>query len=128
MKYQIRKCDTFTSTRTSEVATLDPEDFKSENIPENLQYTGDSEVEFIAYIKENFLNDSSIYELEDYVSADVIKELGKIATPLMEEYHNSAWNGANEWIESGLEEPDCYETGGFFVNESTNNPDSECNS
>ena len=128
MKYQIRKCDTFTATRTSKIATLDPENFKDESIPDYLRYTGNSESEFIVYIQNNFFNDSGMYELGDYVSADVIKELSKISTPLMEQYYNSAWNGANEWIESGKEDPELYEVGGFFVNESTNNPDNEWNS
>ena len=46
--YQLRKCETYSVTRQTAVATLDPEKFRNISVP----YEGDSEEEFVNYIAD----------------------------------------------------------------------------
>lgn len=105
MKYQLRKCEKYTSWVAGPVAELDPEDFRNHK---NNPYQGNSEEDFINYI-HNFdiedvdgLSDESVYQLQ---------AVGPECE--MEEYSNSAWKYADTWFEIGEANEEYTKTGGF---------------
>ncbi len=109
---QIRKCETYQSWQTTEVANLDPEKFRNLSVP----FEGESEKDFLIYIGDNR------YELEeiwDEIDKDTRNELAKLYEPNWKEYFNSTWKFEDSWYESGREDESFTKTGGFEVNEST---------
>ena len=110
--YQIRKCERVTITSQSEVASIDPEKFRSLSVP----YEGDTEEEFVQYLDQNR------FELEDIweeIEEETMAELNKLWEPEMTEYSNSAWNGEDSWLEIGEDNPDYSKYGGFEARHST---------
>jgi hypothetical protein len=109
---QIRKCERVTVYNTTEVANLNPEDFKNISFP----FEGESDEEFLSYLNENR------YELEEIweeFSEETLSELNKMWEPEWTEYSNSAWNGEDSWLESGETNESYTKTGGFEVMNST---------
>ena len=103
---QIRKCERVTSYSTTEVANLNPEDFKNISFP----FEGESDEEFLSYIDENR------YELEEIweeFSEETLSELNKLWEPEWTEYSNSAWKGEDSWLEGGEVNEEYTKTGGF---------------
>ena len=91
---QIRKCERVTSYNTTEVANLNPEDFKNISFP----FEGESDEEFLSYLDENR------YELEEIweeFSEETLSELNKLLEPEWTEYSNSAYKGEDSWLEVG---------------------------
>ena len=110
---QIRKCERVTIHYMSEVANLNPDDFRNISIP----FEGETDEEFLTYLNEN------IYELEeiyDEFTEEVSDELSVIWDPTMKEYSNSAWNGEDSWLESGKVNKEWTKTGGFEIIHTTN--------
>jgi hypothetical protein len=103
---QIRKCERVTVYNTTEVANLNPEDFK--NI--SFSFEGESDEEFLSYLNENR------YELEEIweeFSEETLSELNKLWEPEWTEYSNSAWKGEDSWLEGGEVNEEYTKTGGF---------------
>jgi hypothetical protein len=103
---QIRKCERVTSYNTTEVANLNPEDFKNISFP----FEGESDEEFLSYLDENR------YELEEIweeFSEETLSELNKLWEPEWTEYSNSAWKGEESWLEGGETNEEYTKTGGF---------------
>ena len=103
---QIRKCERVTSYNTTEVANLNPEDFKNISFP----FEGESDEEFLSYLDENR------YELEEIwqeFSEETLSELNKLWEPEWTEYSNSAWKGEESWLEGGEVNEEYTKTGGF---------------
>lgn len=109
---QIRKCERVTSYSATEVANLNPDDFRSISFP----FEGESDEEFLSYLDENR------YELEEICeefSEETLSELNKLWEPQWTEYSNSAWNGEDSWLESGEVNTEYTKTGYFEVMNST---------
>ena len=103
---QIRKCERVTVYNTTEVANLNPEDFKNISFP----FEGESDEEFLSYLDENR------YELEEIweeFSEETLSELNKLWEPEWTEYSNSAWKGEESWLEGGEVNEEYTKTGGF---------------
>lgn len=110
---QIRKCERVTVYNTTEVANLNPEDFKNISFP----FEGESDEEFLSYLDENR------YELEEIweeFSEETLSELNKLWEPEWTEYSNSAWNGEDSWLEAGEVNEKYTKTGGFDTKHTTN--------
>jgi hypothetical protein len=109
---QIRKCERVTSYSATEVANLNPDDFRNISFP----FEGESDEEFLSYLDENR------YELEEIweeFSEETLGELNKLWEPEWTEYSNSAWNGEDSWLESGEVNTEYTKTGDFEVMNST---------
>lgn len=102
---QIRKCEKVTVYNTTEVAKLNPEDFRTLSVP----FEGQTDEEFLSYLEDN---KEDIYE---EISEDIFLELNKIWEPEWTEYSNSTWNGEESWLESGEVNKEYTKTGGFQV-------------
>ena len=109
---KIRKCERGVVWNSTEVANLNPEDFRKLSVP----FEGESEEEFLTYLEEYKWELEDIYE---EINEDVLNELNKLWEPEWTEYSNSAWNGEDSWLESGEEDESCRKTGGFDVKNST---------
>jgi hypothetical protein len=110
MKYQIRKAEQYTVWQATEVANLDPEDFK--NLEEN-PYTGDSEEEFLKYIAE-FINTCRWDGFPSDLNSAATKELDKMVENVnWTEYHNSSFDGEESWYEIGEADESYRKSGGF---------------
>ena len=110
--YQIRKCERVTVISQSEVASIDPEKFRSLSVP----YEGDTEEEFVLYLDQNRFELEEIWE---EIEEETMAELNKLWEPEMTEYSNSAWKGEDSWLEIGEENPDYSKCGGFESRHST---------
>lgn len=111
---QIRKCERVTIYNTTEVANLNPDDFRNLSIP----FEGETDEEFLAYLDENKWELEENYE---EISEEVLNELNKLWEPEWTEYSNSAWNGEDSWLESGEVNESWTKTGGFEILHSTDN-------
>lgn len=112
MKYQIRKAAKYTVFSSSEIAELDPEDFRNH---ENNPYEGDSEEEFVEYISQFDYDD-----LEG-LSDDTIQELLKIFdNPAMSDHYSTIEDYEESWYELGEKNPYIRKAGGFDVKCSSN--------
>ena len=100
--YQIRKCERYTSSLTSEVAKLDPNKFKSISLP----FKGESEEEFLHYIRDNEFDQSELDE-------ETQSELENLYDPDWTEYYNSSFNFADDWYESGNPDSEFRKNGEF---------------
>jgi hypothetical protein len=109
---KIRKCERIVVFNATEVANLNPEDFRNLSVP----FEGESDEEFLSYLEENKWELEDIYE---EISEDVLNELNKLWEPEWTEYSNSAWDGEDSWLESGEEDESYRKTGGFEVLNST---------
>ena len=109
---QIRKCERVTVYNTTEVANLNPDDFRNLSVP----FEGEGDEEFLAYLEDNKWELEEIYE---EIDEDVLNELNKLWEPEWTEYSNSAWNGEDSWLESGETNESHTKTGGFEVMNST---------
>ena len=112
--YQIRKCERYTSWQCSEVATLDPEKFKTLSIP----FEGETEEEFLNYISENTWEFDEIW---DELDEETQNQLSSILDPSWTEYSNSAYKFEDSWNESGKVDENWTRTGGFEVIHTTDN-------
>jgi hypothetical protein len=111
MKYQLRKCEKYTSWMAGPVADFDPEDFRNH---ENNPYEGNSEEEFMNYIHNFEIDDV------DGLSDSTIDELYKLSNDCeMTEYSNSAWKYADIWFEIGEANEEYRKTGGFDARHDT---------
>ena len=112
--YQLRKCETYSVTRQTEVANLDPEKFRNLSVP----YEGNSEEDFL-----NYIADLDYYlivsELDEETSAELDKFYDMVE---WEEWYNSAWDGENSWYEIGTSNPGYRRTGGFEARHTTEQP------
>lgn len=104
--YQIRKCKRVTSHYASEVATLNPENFRNLSIP----YEGDSEEDFFNYIAENSYELEQIYEELD---EETVLQLEKLWMPSYEEFYNSESKYEDSWFELGKEDSEYTKNNGF---------------
>lgn len=111
---QIRKCERVTVYNTTEVANLNPEDFKNISVP----FEGETDEDFLSYLEENRYELEEIYE---EFSQETLSELNKLWEPEWTEYSNSAWNGEDSWLEGGLTNEEYTKTGGFEVLQTTDN-------
>ena len=110
---QIRKCERVTVFNSTEVANLNPEDFKNLSIP----FEGETDEEFLAYLEENMYE---LYEvIYEEIDEDVLSELSKMSEPEWTEYSNSAWDGEDSWLETGVTNEEYTKTGGFEITTST---------
>ncbi len=109
---KIRKCERIVVFNATEVANLNPEDFRNLSVP----FEGESDEEFLSYLEENKWELEDIYE---EIDQDVLNELNKLWEPEWTEYSNSAWDGEDSWLESGEEDESYRKTGGFEVLNST---------
>lgn len=119
MSVTIRKAERITIWEATQAVALNPDNFKL--LIENEPYAGDSDSDFLAYIKD-------LYEEDWYQVADELEELGFIedADNLsiifegeMEEYSNSTTHGEESWLEAGEIDPSYTKTGGFNIEIST---------
>lgn len=109
---QIRKCERVTSYSTTEVANLNPDDFRKLSVP----FEGESDEEFLEYLEENR---DEIEENYEELDEETLNELNKLWEPEWTEYSNSAWNGEDSWLESGEVNAEHTKTGDFEVMSST---------
>lgn len=110
---KIRKCERVTSYNTTEVANLNPEDFKDISVP----FKGEDDEDFLLYLEENRYDLEEIWE---EFSEETLSELNKLWEPEWTEYSNSAWNGEDSWLESGEVNEEYGKTGGFDIINTTN--------
>ena len=103
---QIRKCERVTVYNTTEVANLNPDDFRNLSVP----FEGESDEEFLSYLEENKWELEEIYE---EIDEDVLNELNNLWEPEWTEYSNSAWKGEDSWLEGGEVNEEYTKTGGF---------------
>lgn len=109
---QIRKCQRVTSYLSTEVANLNPDDFRNLSIP----FEGNDE-EFLSYLDENMYE---LYEvIYEEIDKETLTELSKVWEPEWTEYSNSAWNGEDSWLEAGEVNEQHSRTGGFQILQST---------
>lgn len=107
MKYQIRKATKYTVFSSSEIAELDPEDFRNH---ENNPYEGNTEEEFIQYIKQFDFDDT------EGLSSETFDELLKIFdNPDMTEHYSTSQDYEESWFEVGEKNEKIRKTGGFDV-------------
>jgi len=100
--YKLRKLESYTVTRTTQTAILDPEKFRNISIP----YEGNSEEEFLNYIDE-----LDFWEIEGELDPETYDELNKFYDDVdWEDIHNTAWDGSNNWFEIGEETDRGFET------------------
>jgi hypothetical protein len=109
---QIRKCEKVTVYNTTEVANLNPEDFRTLSVP----FQGETDEEFLSYLEDNKWELEDIYE---EIGEEILSELNKIWEPEWTEYYNSACDGEESWLESGEVNEEYTKTGGFQVKNST---------
>jgi hypothetical protein len=109
---QIRKCERVVVCNATEVANLNPEDFRTLSVP----FQGETDEEFLSYLEDNKWELEDIYE---EINEDVLNELSKLWQPEWTEYYNSAWDGEESWLESGEVNEEYTKTGGFQVKNST---------
>jgi hypothetical protein len=109
---KIRKCERVVVFNATDVANLNPNDFRNLSVP----FEGESDEEFLAYLEDNKWELEDIYE---EIDQDVLNELSKLWEPEWTEYSNSAWDGEDSWLESGEEDESYRKTGGFEVLNST---------
>jgi hypothetical protein len=109
---KIRKCERVVVFNATDVANLNPDDFRNLSVP----FEGESDEEFLAYLEDNKWELEDIYE---EIDQDVLNELNKLWEPEWTEYSNSAWDGEDSWLESGEEDESYRKTGGFEVLNST---------
>lgn len=113
MKYQIRKCEEITIWQATEVAELDPQDFK--NLEEN-PYKGSTEEDFLNYITE-FINLCRWDGFPTDLDIKTANELDKLVENVnWTEYANSTQKEENSWIEIGEKNKEYSKTGGFKIN------------
>ena len=92
---EIRKCQKIISYQTSEVANLNPDDFRNLSIP----FEGETDQEFLSYLNDNSYE---LYEtIYEEIDNDVLIELSKFLETEWTEYHNSTWDAEDSWLESG---------------------------
>ena len=103
---QIRKCERVIVYNTTEVANLNPEDFKTISIP----FEGETDEEFLSYLEENKWDFEEIWE---EFSEETLSELNKLLEPEWTEYSNSAYKGEDSWLEGGEVNEEFTKTGGF---------------
>ncbi len=108
--YKVRKCETYKVTRTTEVATLNPEKFRSLPTP----YEGESEEDFIQYLSE-----IDLWDIESELDSETMKEVFKLIEPEWNEFYNSSQDGSENWFEIGEENEEFYNNGGFETKFST---------
>jgi hypothetical protein len=112
---QIRKCERVTVYNTTEVANLNPDNFKNLSIP----FEGETDEEFLTYLSENMFE---LYEvIYEEIDEETLSELSKVWEPEWTEYSNSAWNGEDSWLEGGVTNEEYTKTGGFEVLHTTDN-------
>jgi hypothetical protein len=109
---QIRKCERVTIYSATEVANLNPDDFRKLSVP----FEGESDEDFLAYLQENR---DEIEENYEELGEETLNELNKLWEPQWTEYSNSAWKGEDSWLESGEVNPEYTNTGYFEVMKST---------
>ena len=109
---KIRKCERIVVFNATEVANLNPDDFRNLSVP----FEGESDEEFLSYLEENKWELEDIYE---EIDQEVLNELNKLWEPEWTEYSNSAWDGEDSWLESGEEDESYRKNGGFEVLNST---------
>jgi hypothetical protein len=113
MKYQIRKCETYTVIQASQVIELDPDKFK--NLEED-PYTGDTEEDFLKYITKFISNCHYDEFCPTDLDEDVASEIEKLSqTENIEwtEYYNSTFDGEESWYEIGEKNEEYRKNGGF---------------
>jgi hypothetical protein len=103
---QIRKCERVIVYNATEVANLNPEDFKTISIP----FEGESDEEFLSYLDENKWDLEEIWE---EFSEETLSELNKLLEPDWTEYSNSTYKGEDSWLEGGEVNEEFTKTGGF---------------
>lgn len=115
--YQLRKCETYSVTRQTEVANLDPEKFRNLSVP----YEGESEEDFV-----NYIAGLDYYDIIDELresDEETANELDKFYDMAdWEEWYNTAWDGENSWFEIGEANPEYRKYGGFESRFSTEQP------
>jgi hypothetical protein len=110
MKYQIRKVEQYTVWQATEVASLDPDDFKN---LENNPYTGETEEDFLKYIVD-FINTCRFDGFPDDLDGSIADELNKMIENVnWTEYNNSAWDGEESWYQIGEADESYRKSGGF---------------
>ena len=113
MKYQIRKVEEITIWQSTEVAELDPNDFK--NLEENA-YTGETEEDFLKYIQK-FITTCQYDGVPSDIDGAVADELDKmIENVKWTEYTNSRQKGETSWFQIGEKNEEYRKTGGFKIN------------
>jgi hypothetical protein len=94
MKLEIRKCVEYTVHEATTSINLDMEEFKTLSIP----FTGESEQEFLGYIRDEFEWEEVFEELTPETQAKISLIFD---CPEYEQTYNSAFDGENSWFESG---------------------------
>ena len=110
---QIRKCERVTVYNTTEVANLNPDDFRNLSIP----FEGETDTDFLSYLGENMFELCEV--IYEEINRDTLEELSKMWEPEWTEYSNSTWNGEDSWIEAGEVNEEYTKTGGFQILQST---------
>ena len=110
---KIRKCRKVILFEATEVVDLNPDDFRS---LENDPYKGETDKDFLNYIKEFILYGGIPYDLN--LDAEfALEKLGQLAE--WETYSSSLEKSEDSWLECGEENEKFYKTGGFEVKCST---------
>jgi hypothetical protein len=112
---KIRKCRKVINFECTEIVDLEPDNFR--HLPEN-PYSGNTDKEFLDYIKNLTRYGEIPYDLgiEDEIA---LEKLGELAE--WEVYSSSLEKGEESWLESGKENQAFYKTGGFEIENSTDN-------
>jgi hypothetical protein len=108
----IRKVERYTVLRQTTHASVDPEKFRGISRP----YEGSTDKEFIDYINEvlqEFYDDEDLWNELDQETQESI---GGLVEPEYEEFHNTAWDGEDSFLQSGESTEDGH---GFIVDETT---------
>jgi len=110
MKLLFRKTEYYTVYAAGPSVELDSNDFP--------EFNGETEEEFLDYIKENLYEFSESDEV-DGVSEDSLNKLWELNNGKMTEYANSKSEFFQGDLQIGEVNPDYIKTGGFKVNAQT---------
>ena len=113
--YQLRRCKTYTISKSSEVVELNPEDFRSISYP----FEGETEEDFLNYL-DTITYEADIYDIYDELDEGVADALARLLEP--EEYKvffDSETKGENAWLESGEVDEAYRKNGGFNTKKTT---------
>ena len=105
MKYQIRKAAKVTTIYSTCVIELEPEDFRNH---ENNPYQGNSEEEFILYLRVFNSEDTDGLSDESYSALMEIFD-----HPELNIIYSTTEDCEDSWLEIGEKNPQCRKAGGF---------------
>jgi hypothetical protein len=92
--YQIRKSRKYYTVDSTDAVMLNPESFRDLSIP----FTGETEEDFLFYVSDNLME---LEEISEELDPETQSELNKLIEPEWNLTYCSAWDGEDNWLETG---------------------------